>query len=92
MLNLYRRAKAEANYNAQRFLQMVVEKRGVGAAKTLIHAKTVSDGFTALWEKGRLDLAVEAVVLQHPKYHTLFTVEERDICAKRLEEYGYRVR
>jgi hypothetical protein len=88
MLDVYRRAKAEANYNATRFLSMVTEQGGYEAARTLIHASTVSDGYTALWDRGRLDLTVEAVILQ-PEWHDLFSDLERDIARRRLEEYGY---
>ena len=64
MLNIYRRAKAEAGYNATRFLSMVVEHGGLETARYLLHAGTVSEGYTALWERKRLDLTVEAMVLR----------------------------
>ena len=63
MLNIYRKAKSEARYNAQRFLQMVVDHGGPEAARMLINSTRVSDGNTALYERGRLDLTVEAIVL-----------------------------
>ena len=63
MLNIYRKAKSEARYNAQRFLQMVVDHGGSEAARMLINSTRVSDGYTALYERGRLDLTVEAIVL-----------------------------
>ena len=56
MLNIYRRAKTEAGYNATRFLSMVVEHGGLKTARYLLHAATVSEGYTALWERKRLDL------------------------------------
>lgn len=89
MMNIYRRAKEEAKYNASIFLQMVVDSGGLSAARTLINSPTVSSGYTALWERGRLDLTVEAMILETPKYHTLFTGEELEICRRRLDEYGY---
>jgi hypothetical protein len=49
----------------------------------------VSEGFTALWERGRLDLTVEALVHDHAEYHSLFTPEEHDMARRRLEEYKY---
>lgn len=88
MLNIYHAAKSEAKYNAQRFLQMVVDHGGVEAAHMLINADTVSDGYTALWERGRLDLTVEAMVINTPKFHPLFTEEELQICRDRLKQYG----
>lgn len=89
MLNIYRCAKSEANYNAQRFLQMVVDHGGLEAARMLIHADTVSHGYTALWERGRLDLTVEAMIVESPKFHSLFAEDEMGICSKRLTDYGY---
>ena len=89
MLTLYRRAKDEAGYNATRFLQMVSEQGGVEAARTLIRAGSVSDGYAALWERGRLDLTVEALVTDRAGFHSLFSEEERRVCAERLETYGY---
>ena len=59
MLDIYRKAKSEARYNAQRFLQMVVDHGGPEAARMLIDSRTVSDGYTASYERGRLDLTVE---------------------------------
>lgn len=90
MLNIYRTAKSEAKYNAQRFLQMVVDHGGVAAAHMLINAETVSEGYTALWEKGRLDLTVEAMVVNTPKFHSLFSENELQICRERLQQYGFQ--
>jgi hypothetical protein len=70
MLDIYRKAKSEAKYNAIRFLQMVV-----------------SDGYTALWERGRLDLTVESMILENEKFHELFSEEELAICRERLSQY-----
>jgi hypothetical protein len=61
---------------------------GLGAARQLLHASSVSSGFTTLWEKGRLDLIVEAFVLQEP-WSALFTDKELQIARGRLAEYGY---
>lgn len=91
MLDIYRKAKSEARYNAQRFLQMVVDHGGPEAARMLINSRTVSDGYTALFQRGRLDLTVEAMVLETEKYHPLFTTDQLDICAKRLQDYKYQI-
>lgn len=91
MLDVYRRAKAEAGYNATRFLGMVTEMGGHETARTLIHAPTVSEGYTALWERGRLDLTVEAVILLS-EWQDLFSEAEREIARRRLVEYGYDFR
>jgi hypothetical protein len=88
MLDVYHRAKSEAGYNASRFLTMVSDQGGHEAARTLLHAANVSDGYTALWERKRLDLTVEAVILK-PEWHDLFSEAERNIARARLAAYGY---
>ena len=88
MVEIYQRARIECNYNATRFLQMLSESGGLAIAKTLLHSPNVSDGYTALWELGRLDLSVEAYVLK-PEFREIFTTEELEIAKSRLDEYGY---
>ena len=88
MLNIYRRAKAEAGYNATYFLSTVIERGGLETARYLLHTATVSDGYTALWERKRLDLTVEAMILR-PEWQVLFSDVERRIAVNRLREYGY---
>ncbi len=87
MVAVYMTAKRELGYNATRFLQMITDEGGLGAARKLLHASAVSDGFTTLWEHGRLDLSVEAYVLR-PEFAGLFTDGERRIARKRLKDYG----
>lgn len=89
MMNIYNRALAEANYRASLFLNMLYQHRGLETARRLINSSTVSDGYTALWELGRLDLAVEALIVENPIWHELFTSEELEICERRLREYHY---
>lgn len=89
MLNIYQRALSEAHYSATRFLVMLHEHRGLQTARLLIHSANVSEGYTALWERKRLDLTVEAVIHDNPKWHPLFSEEELAICKKRLMEYEY---
>ncbi|SRR5216684_3040492 len=89
MFRVYQRALQEAKYNATRFLQMLHDHRGLETASILLHSPNVSEGYTALWERGRLDLTVEAVIHDNPKWHPLFSEDELAICAKRLEEYQY---
>lgn len=89
MLGIYRRALSEAQYKATRFLAMLHEHGGLDTARLLIHSPTVSEGYTALWERKRLDLTVEAVIHDNSKWHPLFKPEELDICMKRLKDYGY---
>jgi hypothetical protein len=89
MVRVYERAKSEAGYNATRFIQMVAEQGGVAAARVLIGSKAPSDGFVALWQARRLDLTVEALVLE-PNWFDLFTAAEREAARQRLTDYGYR--
>ena len=89
MFDVYRRAKAEAKYNATIFLQMLTDNGGLRTAKTLINAVRPSDGYTALYLRERLDLTVEAVVVENPKWHPLFEEEELERARKRLRDYEY---
>lgn len=90
MVDIYRRAKSEAGYTATYFLSMVSERGGYETALYLIHTDRPSDGYTALYERGRLDLTVEALVLR-PDWDDLFTAEDRDVARKRLINYGFDV-
>jgi hypothetical protein len=87
MLNIYRRAKDDAGYNATRFLQMLTEHGGVETAQRLL--PSMSDGFTELWKRGRLDLTVEYLVVQ-PEWARLFTDAERDVAKRRLVDSGMK--
>lgn len=89
MHGIYTRAKTEANYNATIYIQLLHERGGLGTAKYLINAATVSDGYTALWQLGRLDLTVEALIVDNPQWHSLFEASEIERARKRLQEYGY---
>ena len=91
MRNIYLTAKNECGYNASRFLQLLSSKGGLAAAKQLIRKPGGTDGFTTLWEHGRLDLSVEAHILK-PEYRELFTDEERDLCRERLLRFGYSMK
>ena len=88
MLQIYTDAKDQCKYNATRFLQMVTEDGGLAAAKKLVRAPHLSDGFEALYLRGRLDLTIEAVILQE-KWRELFSEEELSIARKRLEDLHY---
>jgi len=87
MEDIYRRAKEEVGYNAARFREMVADLGGVEAARRLINANGVSEGYVALWQAGRLDLTVEAVLIDRPEFHPLFTEAELKICRKRLKDF-----
>ena len=87
MREVYRRAKEEVSYNATYFLRMLEEHGGLDTARRLLREPSVSDGFTALWSAGRLDLTVETQVLK-PEFEPLFTRRERLVAQRRLEDPG----
>ena len=89
MKEIYRRAKVEAGYDATYFLRMLAELGPLATARRLIAMDRPSDGFTALWERGRLDLTVEAHVIKD-RFESLFTDEEVEQSRRRLNDYGYR--
>jgi hypothetical protein len=88
MENVYVRALNEAGYRATAYHEMLVRHRGLETAKRLVNASSVSTGYTALWERKRLDLTVEALILES-KWHVLFEAEELEKARKRLKDYGY---
>ncbi len=87
MLDIYARAAREIGYRPTRFLQLLEEIGGVAAAKRLL-SKPSYEGLATLWEKGRLDLSMEFLVLL-PRYEGLFTEEERRVARQRLFEHGF---
>jgi hypothetical protein len=88
MRDVYVRAKKEANYAASYFLTMLSDYGGLGTARRLLASSEVASGFTALYERGRLDLTVEALVLK-PDFARLFTDEEVETARQRLAQLGY---
>jgi len=90
MMKIYHRAWDEAKYKATRFHQMLCEHGGLETAQLLLHSKNVSEGYTALWERKRLDLTVEALIL-NPEWHELFSDIERNIARNRLKEYEFPI-
>jgi hypothetical protein len=90
MFQIYRRAKSEAGYNANIFLRMINERGGLVTAKSLINSPKPSDVYTHLYERGRLDLTVEAIVVENKEWHPLFTDEELASAENRLRKYGYK--
>ena len=62
---------------------------GLAAAKTLLAATRHPEGLTRLWEEGRLDISMEALVLRDP-WCQLFLDEELSVARKRLKDLGYK--
>ena len=88
MLGIYYAALDQIGYRATRFLRMVNRDGGLGAANALVWSDNLSDGFIRLWEEGRLDLSVEALVLREP-WRCLFSDDELERARRRLEDMGY---
>lgn len=88
MRELYDRARYEAGYTAGYFLSMLADLGALATARKLLRAPAVSDGFAALWERGRLDLTVEALVTDEA-FAPLFTDRELDTARNRLEQFGH---
>lgn len=88
MVNIYRRALDECRYQPSYFLQMVHDKGGRQTALDLITSSKPSDGFTKLWALRRLDLTVEALVLQEP-WKALFSDDVLAVARRRLKQHGY---
>ena len=88
MLRIYKEA-AEFGYRPTYFLRMVNGQGGLAAAQKLLRDGTVSDGFVRLWQEGRLDISVEAVVLD-PQWRALFTSDELAVARSRLEDAGHQ--
>lgn len=88
MFNIYHRAREKCDFNAIRFLQMLIEKGGLTTARQLLAGGTPKEGFVHLWECGCLDLTVEALVFQD-SFRDLFNEEELHVARQQLAELGY---
>ena len=64
MMDIYVRAKGEADYTASIFHGMLVRMGGLATARQLINDSKESQGYTALWERGRLDLSVAWLAIE----------------------------
>jgi hypothetical protein len=90
MLDAAEQCVRELGYRPGYWLRMISDHGAVDATKRLLRGPRASDGFTRLWEEGRLDLSAEFFVLL-PRYEPLFTQEERAEARRRLELYDFDV-
>jgi hypothetical protein len=90
LLESARISKEELGYMPSYFLRMMRENGGILTAKILINEKKIPDGFTQMYLRNRLDLTIEAIVIE-PQFRALFTPEELQKAEKRLKECGYQV-
>ncbi len=88
MITIYETAKAECGYNPSYFIESVEQRGGLGTAKELLAKKGHSDGLTRLWEEGRLDISLEAAVLE-AQWAPLFTEQELASAKRRLTALDY---
>jgi hypothetical protein len=84
MFRIYQDEKVVRRHDAARFRQMIATDGGLLTAKKLLRGKDVSYGFSELYLAGRLDLTVEALVLQE-RWRPLFTADELSTAQKRLD-------
>jgi hypothetical protein len=89
IMETYRKIRAEV-YNPSLFFQMISEDGPLVAAHTLLQGPDVSEGFLRLYDAGRLELTVEAVVLD-PRWRPLFSEAELAKARKRLAQYHYHI-
>ena len=87
MLRIYEEA-AELGYRPTYFLRMVRERGGLEAARQLLKGVELSDGLVKLWELGRLDISMEALIEKEP-WSALFSQEELTKAHQRLDQLCY---
>lgn len=82
--------KAAIGLRFNRTIALIHELGGVGAVRRLmtLYAQHPSEGYTKLWEAGRLDLSFEALMVT-PRYAPLFEEHELQWALQRLADYGY---
>ena len=76
-------------YNPTYFLRMVGDHGASEAIRMLVNSQNEAEGFSRLWELGRLDLTAEAIVAFQPAWAELFTDDDRKKAIKRLADYDY---
>ncbi len=71
------------------FLMQAMRRHGgVFAAKQLLSISPVRSGLTELGNHGRLDISVEALMLQE-RWRPLFSADELNLARRRLRDLGY---
>lgn len=88
MVRLYEQAFKELGYDAVYLMRMASNEGGVTTARTLVMSSLASDGFVYLWKHQRLDLTVEALVVQK-EFAPLFDVHVIARAEQRLREHGW---
>jgi hypothetical protein len=69
MFEIYSRAKSEAGYNATIFLTNARQPRWIGHREISDQLPKAIRRLQQLYERGRLDLTVEAMITENSKWH-----------------------
>jgi hypothetical protein len=87
---LYWRADqtVDLGYDPASFVELI-DLGPTAACRKLINDEPPSEWFTRLYELKRLDLSIEALVLQMP-YRASFTVDVQNKARGRLQDHGYQ--
>lgn len=85
---IYTRAVSECDYRPSYFLQMLNDRGAIATAHALLSGQP-SDGFAKLWQLGRLDLTVEALVIRDD-WQSMFSGAELAVARKRLTDAGFK--
>ena len=76
-------------YSPRYFLDMVVSNEDIiEVTRRLIHKEGGTSGFEILYEKNRMDLSVENIILE-PRFRVLFSKEDLIVAYQRLKDYGF---
>lgn len=78
-------------YTPTRFIRMLHQSNNnaVEVAQK-VALKNATIGIEILYEKGRLDLSMEALIVK-PEYKELFSSQVINACARRLKSLGYKL-
>ena len=88
LLRRCEQAKSAKLCNPDRLCQQIQKYGGIRTVQELIRKGKASDTFDSLQRNNRLDLTVEALVVDN-KYSDLFTDAEVNACFMLLCEYGF---
>jgi hypothetical protein len=78
----------DAQYRWRRYKPMIRRYGAVGTVKRQVIKSGVSPGFQKLADAGRLDLSMEALILQQD-FAPLFDKPEQAAASNRLRDHGY---
>ncbi len=80
------------NYHPTKFEDMIYKRGVVESIKKVVDKTAPTIGFDRLKKEGRLDLSAEALILERPKFHKLFTDDLLEKADERLKEHGYELK